>query len=161
MDGLGTAAFYFLLFLGAFAGMEVVAYLMHKYVMHGPLWVLHASHHRPRTGPFEANDLFGVFFALPSIILIYYGTHGYPPLLALGLGMTAYGAAYFGFHDVVVHRRVSHRYRPQSRYMQKIVLAHLVHHKTTTKEGATSFGFLYAGPSAEARVRDSGASAES
>ena len=121
---------------------------MHRYVMHGPLWVLHASHHRPRTGPFEANDLFGVFFAIPSIILIYYGTHGYPALLAVGLGMTAYGAAYFGFHDVVVHRRMSHRYRPKSPYMQRIIRAHLVHHKTTTKEGALSFGFLYAAKAA-------------
>jgi beta-carotene 3-hydroxylase len=143
-----TAALYVGLFLLAFAGMEAVAYLMHKHVMHGPLWVLHASHHRPRSGWFEANDLFGVFFAVPSIILIYYGTHGHPPLLALGLGMTAYGAAYFGFHDVLVHRRVDHRYRPGSRYLQRIVLAHLVHHKTTTKEGATSFGFLYAGKAA-------------
>ena len=132
------------LFLTTFAGMECLAWLMHRYVMHGPLWVLHASHHRPRTGWFEANDLFGVFFAVPSIILIYYGTHGSPALLAVGLGMTAYGAAYFGFHDVVVHRRVSHRYRPKSLYMQRIVRAHLIHHKTTTKQGAVSFGFLYA-----------------
>ncbi len=147
MDSVVSTVAYLTLFLGALAGMEGVAFLMHKYVMHGPLWVLHGSHHRPRTGRFEANDLFGVFFAVPSIILIYYGTHGTPALLALGLGMTAYGAAYFGFHDVVVHRRVSHRYRPESPYMQRIILAHLVHHKTTTKEGASSFGFLYAGPS--------------
>ena len=132
------------LFLAAFAGMESLAWLMHRYLMHGPLWILHASHHRPRTGWFEANDLFGVFFAVPSIILIYYGTHGSPPLLALGLGMTAYGAAYFGFHDVLVHRRVSHRYRPKSPYMQRIIRAHLIHHKTTTKHGAVSYGFLYA-----------------
>jgi beta-carotene 3-hydroxylase len=143
-----TVGLYLTLFLGAFAGMEGVAWVMHRYVMHGPLWVLHASHHRPRTGWFEANDLFGVFFAVPSIIFIYYGTHGYPALLAVGLGMTAYGAAYFGFHDVLVHRRLSHHMRPRSRYMQRIVLAHLVHHKTTTKEGATSFGFLYAGKAA-------------
>jgi beta-carotene 3-hydroxylase len=134
------------IFFAVFAGMEGLAWLMHKYVMHGPLWALHGSHHRPRQGLFEANDLFGLFFAVPSIIFIYYGTHGYPPLLAVGLGMTAYGAAYFGFHDVVVHRRVSHRYRPASRYMQRIVRAHLVHHKTTTKDGAASFGFLYAAP---------------
>ena len=148
MEPVASVALYLALFLGAFAGMEGVAWVMHRYVMHGPLWVLHASHHRPRTGWFEANDLFGVFFAVPSIIFIYYGTHGYPALLAVGLGMTAYGAAYFGFHDVLVHRRMSHHMRPQSRYMQRIVLAHLVHHKTTTKEGATSFGFLYAGKAA-------------
>ena len=58
------------LFLAVFAGMELAAWLMHRYLMHGPLWILHASHHRPRTGRFEANDLFGVFFAVPSIIFI-------------------------------------------------------------------------------------------
>ena len=62
-----------LLFLSAFAAMEGIAYLMHKYLMHGALWVLHESHHRPRQGVFERNDLFGVFFALPSIVLIYLG----------------------------------------------------------------------------------------
>ena len=138
-----TVAGYVALFVAAFVGMEGVAWLMHRYLMHGPLWVLHASHHHPRSGRFEANDLFGVFFAIPSIILIYYGTHGYPALLAVGLGMTAYGAAYFGFHDVVVHRRMAHRYHAKSRYMQRIIRAHLVHHKTVTKEGAVSFGFLY------------------
>ena len=141
---MASGPFGIALFLAVFAGMEGLAWLMHRYVMHGPLWVLHASHHRPRAGWFEANDLFGVFFAVPSIILIYYGTHGSPGLLPVGLGMTAYGAAYFGFHDVVVHRRVSHLYRPQSSYMQRIVRAHLIHHKTTTKRGAVSFGFLYA-----------------
>lgn len=130
--------------VGTFVAMEGLAFLMHKHLMHGPLWVLHESHHRPREGWFEANDLFGVFFAIPSIVLIYLGTHGQPLALAAGLGMTAYGAAYFGFHDVVVHRRIRHSYVPRSAYLRRIVKAHLVHHKTLTREGAVSFGFLYA-----------------
>lgn len=130
--------------LSTFAGMEAVAYLMHRYLMHGPLWFLHASHHAPRRGVLEWNDVFGVFFALPSIVLIYLGTHGHPLALAVGLGMTAYGAAYFGFHDVIVHRRVRTRYVPSHPYLRRIVRAHLVHHKTLTREGAVSFGFLYA-----------------
>ena len=64
--------------------------------------------------------------------------------LAVGLGMTAYGFAYFLFHDVIVHRRVSVRFRPANRYLQRIIKAHLVHHKTTEREGAVSFGFLWA-----------------
>lgn len=133
------------LFLGALVGMEGIAYVTHKYLMHGPLWVLHRSHHRPRESAiFEANDLFGFFFATPSIVLIYFGTHGHPALLALGLGMTAYGFCYFMFHDVIVHRRVSVPYRPASAYMQRLVKAHLVHHRTTVKDGALSFGFLWA-----------------
>jgi beta-carotene 3-hydroxylase len=143
MDAL-TGFGYLFLFLAAFAGMEGVAWLMHKYLMHGPLWVLHESHHRPRTGWFEKNDLFGIFFSVPSIVLIYLGTHGTPGLLAVGLGMTAYGMAYFGFHDVIVHRRVSVSFPPAGRYLQRITKAHLVHHKTTRKEGAVSFGFLWA-----------------
>ena len=135
-----------LLFLGTLAGMEAVAYLMHKYLMHGPLWFLHASHHRPRKGRFEWNDLFGVFFAIPSIALIYFGTRGQPSLLWIGLGMTAYGACYFGFHDIIVHRRVPVRIHPQGRYFRRIIQAHLIHHRTMAREGAVSFGFLYAPP---------------
>ena len=133
------------LFFLTFIGMEGFAYLVHKHVMHGGLWVLHESHHRPRQSAwFERNDLFGIVFAMPAIALIYLGTRGHPPLLAVGLGMTAYGAAYFGFHDVIVHRRIRHSWAPKSAYMRRIVRAHLIHHKTLTKEGAVSFGFLYA-----------------
>ncbi len=134
------------IFVVTVAAMEGVAFLMHKYLMHGPLWFLHESHHRRERGRFELNDLFGVFFAIPSIILIYFGTHGWPPLLAIGLGMTAYGAIYFGFHDVIVHHRVRHSLRPKNRYLQRIIKAHHIHHATREKEGAVSFGFIYAPP---------------
>ena len=132
------------LLLATFLAMEGVAYLMHRYLMHGPLWFLHESHHRPRQGWFELNDLFGIFFAVPSMVLIYLGTHGQPPLLGVGLGMTAYGAAYFGFHDVIVHRRIRHSFVPRHPYLKRIVRAHLIHHRTLTRDGAVSFGFLYA-----------------
>jgi beta-carotene 3-hydroxylase len=128
------------------AAMEVVAYLMHRYLMHGPLWILHESHHRRERGRFELNDLFGIFFAVPSIILIYLGTHGSPLLLPIGIGMTVYGAIYFIFHDVVVHRRITHRLRLPGRYFDRIIKAHHIHHATRTKEGAVSFGFIYAPP---------------
>jgi beta-carotene 3-hydroxylase len=134
------------IFVATVAAMEGVAYLMHRYLMHGPLWFLHKSHHVRDKGRFELNDLFGVFFAIPSIILIYLGTHGHPLLLPVGLGMTAYGAIYFGFHDVIVHRRLPHRLRPQGRYLQRIVKAHHIHHATREKHGAVSFGFIYAPP---------------
>jgi beta-carotene 3-hydroxylase len=144
------------LFLGTLAGMELVAYLMHRFLMHGALWFLHASHHTPRRGWFEWNDLFGVFFAIPSIILIYLGTHGHPPLLWVGLGMTAYGACYFGFHDVIVHRRLPVRVHPQNRYMRRIIQAHLIHHRTHERNGAVSFGFLYAPPVEKLKARSAG-----
>jgi len=63
----------FLLFVLTVVGMEGFAWGMHRWVMHGPGWFLHSSHHRPRTGPFEWNDLYAVLFALPSILLLYGG----------------------------------------------------------------------------------------
>ena len=134
------------LFVATVAAMEGVAYLMHRFLMHGPLWCLHKSHHVREKGLFELNDLFGVFFAIPSIILIYLGTHGHPFALPIGLGMTAYGAIYFGFHDVIVHRRLPHRLRLRGRYLQRIIKAHHIHHATREKRGAVSFGFIYAPP---------------
>ncbi len=144
---------YTLLFLGAFAGMEAVAYCTHKYVMHGSLWCLHESHHRKREGVFELNDLFAVFFATPAIVLIWLGTNFSAPLLWVGWGITAYGAAYFIFHDVIVHRRIRTSYRPRSGYMKRIFQAHWIHHSSHEKDGALSFGFLYAPPIALLQAR--------
>jgi beta-carotene 3-hydroxylase len=40
--------------------MEMWARFAHKKLWHDyePGWALHKSHHEPRTGPFEANDIF-------------------------------------------------------------------------------------------------------
>lgn len=135
-----------LLFLATVAAMEVFAYVMHRWVMHGPGWFLHASHHRPRTGLWEANDLYFVIFAMPSILLLLGGVQwGWGAwATVVGAGIAAYGAIYLGFHDIIVHRRVSHRYVPRSRYMKRIVQAHRLHHAVETRHGTVSFGFLVA-----------------
>ena len=54
--------------------MEVFAIVAHKYVMHGFGWGWHRSHHEPRTGWFEKNDLYAVVFAGVAIALIHAGT---------------------------------------------------------------------------------------
>ncbi len=135
-----------LLFLATVLGMEVVAYVAHRWVMHGPGWFLHASHHRARHGAFEANDWYAVIFAVPSIVLLLGGVQlgWWPGWTWIGAGIAAYGAIYFGFHDVVVHKRVGHRYVPRSAYMKRIVQAHRLHHVVETKAGTVSFGFLWA-----------------
>lgn len=134
------------LFLLTVALMEGFAYVMHRWVMHGPGWFLHASHHRARNGMFEFNDLYGVIFAIPSIVLIWGGVQAgwWPGCTWIGAGIAAYGVIYFGFHDVIVHRRVATRYLPKSRYMKRIVQAHRLHHVVETKHGTVSFGFLIA-----------------
>ncbi len=137
-----------LLFLVTVAAMELFASVMHRWVMHGPGWFLHASHHRTRNGPFEWNDLYAVIFAVPSITLIYGGVQaGWGDwATAVGAGIAAYGAIYFGFHDVIVHQRLPHRVVPRSAYFKRIVQAHRLHHAVESRLGAVSFGFLLAPP---------------
>ncbi|MGD1935090.1 MAG: hypothetical protein ACFB0Z_11410 [Candidatus Phaeomarinobacter sp.] len=43
--------------LGTVAAMELFAWWAHKNIMHGWGWAWHESHHRPRDGRFEKNDL--------------------------------------------------------------------------------------------------------
>ena len=135
-----------LIFLLTVALMEGFAYVMHRWVMHGPGWFLHASHHRPRTGNWELNDLYFVIFAFPSILLLLGGVQlGWGDwATAVGAGIAAYGAIYLGFHDIIVHQRVSYRYVARSPYMKRIVQAHRLHHVVETREGNVSFGFLIA-----------------
>ena len=137
-----------LIFVVTVAAMELFAYVMHRWVMHGPGWFLHASHHRVRTGPFEWNDLYGAIFAVPSIIMLWLGVQGGwgDWATAVGAGIAAYGAIYFGFHDWIVHRRLPHRIVPKSAYFKRIVQAHRLHHVVESKHGTVSFGFLWAPP---------------
>ncbi|HVI98121.1 MAG TPA: sterol desaturase family protein [Sphingomonas sp.] len=136
------------LFAATVIAMEGVAYAAHRWVMHGAGWFLHASHHRPRAGWWEANDLYAVLFAIPSIVLLFGGVRRgwWPGCIWIGAGIAAYGAIYFGFHDVIVHRRIAHRRLPRSRYLKRIVQAHRLHHAVEGKHGAVSFGFLWAPP---------------
>ena len=124
--------------------MEGIAWVTHKYLMHGCLWSLHKSHHEPREGAFEKNDLFGVFFSIPSIVLIYIGVNHWTPALAAGVGVFGYGLIYFFLHDMLVHRRVDTGLRPTRGYLARIVQAHRLHHAVESKDGCVSFGFIFA-----------------
>ncbi|MES2986661.1 MAG: sterol desaturase family protein [Pseudomonadota bacterium] len=136
------------IFVATILAMEGFAYVMHRWVMHGIGWFLHESHHRARAGNWELNDLYAVIFAVPSILLLYGGVQlgWWPGFTWIGAGIAGYGAIYFGFHDVIVHQRLPHRYVARSRYMKRIVQAHRLHHAVESKHGTVSFGFLWAPP---------------
>ena len=128
------------LFLGAFLAMEAAAAVSHRLVMHGRGYAWHGAHHRPRTGRFDANDLFPLVFAIITIVVIAIGS-AVPSLRALawiGAGVTAYGAAYFVVHDVCIHGRLFGRPLGRRGYLRYVRRAHRVHHAT----GAEPFGFL-------------------
>ena len=137
--------------LGAALGfplMEAVAWSSHRWLMHGPLWILHRSHHLPRRGIFEANDAFGLFFSAVSIAALARGVSGHPFLLGLGAGMALYGLAYLLFHDMLAHGRFGRLPVPRNAYLRRLLRAHRLHHAHAGRTGATRFGFLWAPPEA-------------
>jgi len=146
-------------FLAVFFGMEGVAWATHRYLMHGPLWFLHESHHRARESWFELNDVFGIFFSVVSIGLLLGGIMFYGPLFWAGIGMAGYGLVYFLLHDVLVHRRLEHGFVPRHGYLRRVYQAHRLHHATHGKAGAVSFGFIYSPPPEKlaAKLKESGA----
>jgi beta-carotene 3-hydroxylase len=125
---------------------EFVAWFTHRFIMHGILWSWHKSHHTIHQDILERNDLFALVFSLPSIGLFYYFSQvTYNPyMLAIALGIFLYGLFYLVFHDVIVHQRITWRPRRRSRYLQRIINAHYIHHSQHTKRGCEAFGFLFA-----------------
>lgn len=113
----------------AFCAMEAVSYATHRWVMHGPGMVWHRSHHRPPTGPVEANDLFPLCFSVAGVACFALASWG-PALGALwwvGTGMTAYGATYLAVHELVIHRRLAVPV-PRWGYLCWLRDSHRIHH---------------------------------
>ncbi|XP_022733041.1 beta-carotene 3-hydroxylase 1, chloroplastic-like isoform X2 [Durio zibethinus] len=63
----------FALSVGAAVGTEYWARWAHRALWHASLWHMHESHHRPRDGAFELNDVFAIINAAPAIALLSYG----------------------------------------------------------------------------------------
>ena len=128
----------------AFAGMEGVAWLTHKYVMHGLCWSLHRDHHvRHHDGALERNDLFFLVFAMPGIVCLFIGTNGGPEFCPwAGIGITLYGLCYFWVHDIFIHQRSRIWRNSGNRYLAALRRAHKMHHKHTGKEQGECFGML-------------------
>ncbi len=131
-----------LAFAGTYLLMEFVAWSNHKYIMHGPGWILHKSHHEERKGIFEWNDLYFVFYAAVSMTLVYFGWENLDYRFWMGCGVAAYGLTYFLLHDVFIHGRAKFLKSLRSDYFDAMRRAHRAHHKTTTKHGAVEFGLL-------------------
>ncbi len=133
-------------FLLSFAGMEAVAWLAHKYLMHGWLWKLHEDHHyKGEDRFFEKNDYFFLIFATPGIMLLIIGTwQGLSlPYFWIGTGIAVYGFCYFLVHDVFIHQRFPWLRNANSIYFRAIRKAHKVHHKHLGKEDGECFGMLW------------------
>lgn len=141
---------------GAFVLMEPVAYLAHRFVMHGSRgggW--HVGHHRLRRGRFEANDLYPVVMAGFTVVVIAVGVTlpGWSALAWVGAGITLYGMAYLFVHDLYIHRRIA-RFTMVIGPLEAVREAHRIHHLW----GGEPYGFLFPVVPAGLRARARGVS---
>lgn len=134
-----------LVVLAAFVGMEAVAWLAHKYIMHGILWIWHKDHHKKESEGFiEHNDFFFLIFALPGIASLFFGMkNDFNFLFWIGVGITLYGLCYFLVHDIFIHQRFKILRNSNSTYLKAIRRAHKMHHKHLSKEDGECFGMLW------------------
>lgn len=131
--------------VATFLLMEGATWIIHKYVMHGFLWILHRDHHdHSHAGDLEHNDLFFVIFAIPAIVLFYIGAQrGFNYLFFIGLGIFLYGLAYFFVHDIFIHQRIKFLSNTKNPYLLAIRRAHKQHHKHVGRKDGECFGFLW------------------
>ena len=134
---------FIIITLATFFFMEFMSWFTHKFVMHGFLWILHEDHHVPHKGILEKNDAFFLMFAIPSSLLMIFGSlNGLDWRFFIGLGILLYGIAYFLVHEVLIHQRLPWFKRTNNIYFRAIRKAHKVHHKHLGKEDGECFGML-------------------
>lgn len=130
--------------LMTYVGMEGVTWCTHKFVMHGWMWYFHEDHHQPRGHFFEKNDAFFLIFAIPSCLLIVFGSiAAFDFRFFIGIGIMLYGLSYFLVHDVLIHQRFNWFSRTDNVYFRGLRKAHKIHHKHLGKEDGECFGMLY------------------
>jgi beta-carotene 3-hydroxylase len=125
--------------------MELWAGLLHERVWHGPLWIVHRSHHVAREGRFERNDALSILHAPIAVALIVFGCRlpaGLLPDLAFGagVGMTVFGGLYLLIHDGIVHERLPVGFLGKVRILRAIADAHRRHHR---RAGGPPYGLLF------------------
>lgn len=125
-----------------FGMMELFGWAIHKYLMHGPLWMIHKTHHQPSKHSFELNDLFSLLFGSIAVVLIFLGVEELDYRFWMGIGITLYGFLYFILHDVMIHRRMKWLEKPKNSFLKGIFKAHQAHHRTNKKDDAVSFGLF-------------------
>jgi beta-carotene 3-hydroxylase len=110
--------------------MEPISAAIHRYVGHGPGWVIHRSHHDGPVTGLEANDVIPAVSAAATIGM--FATAIRCPsrrwMYPVASGITAYGAAYFVVHDLYTHRRIA-VLPGHVAALERFRLRHLEHHR--------------------------------
>ena len=123
--------------------MDGWAALLHQHLWHRRLWRWHAPHHRAGHR-LNHNDVLSASHAPFAIALVVAGGHFEGVLadlaLGVGLGMTAFGAAYFLVHDGFVHGRLPLDFLGRIPYFRRVQRAHERHHE----RGGAPYAFFTA-----------------
>ena len=139
--------------LAAFVLMEPITAATHRWVMHGIGEFLHRSHHQRTLTRLERNDWYPVMFAATVNVgfLAGFNWNGFGTLVPIGIGVTAYGAAYALVHDVYIHGRLGWFDGQQIQVFERLAEAHRVHHLYN----AAPYGMLFPMVPSELRERAS------
>ncbi len=130
-----------LLYLATVVGMEFWSAFAHRTIYHGFLWRWHKSHHRPRTGSFEKNDLFPVLHAVIVAPILIAALHmGWTLVAVIAAGVTTFGILYALFHDGFIHERLPLGFLARVAVFRKIREDHLYHH---TGDPNAHFGLFF------------------
>jgi beta-carotene 3-hydroxylase len=62
--------------------------------------------------------------------------------LPIGIGIMAYGLAYFIVHDIFIHQRFKWLRNIDNKYARGVRRAHKMHHKHRGKDKSENFGML-------------------
>ena len=128
----------------SFIGMEIASWAIHKYLMHGPLWNIHRTHHTKGHHFLELNDVFSATFGALAVVALIWGLqHNNPYLTGIGAGISLYGMLYFVLHDILIHRRIGVKAKVKNPYLKGLANAHRDHHKSNQRDGAVAFGLLW------------------
>ncbi len=123
-----------------FIGTELASYVLHRYLFHGWLWKIHRSHHLPRKGLLEWNDVFSLGFAALAILLMV-NRPQIDFVFGIGAGISIYGTIYFVLHDLYTHGR-GLRFETRNSWFNQVRQAHRKHHQSSTQLGQEPFGLL-------------------
>ena len=139
----------------AFVAMEPVTAATHRFVMHGVGIRLHRSHHRRAHAGLGAQRRLSRCCSPPSCASGCGSgstTPTWSELVPIGVGVTAYGAAYAAVHDVYIHRRLRWFGDRTVRWLDRLADAHALHHRF----GGAPYGMLVPIVPRHVRARASG-----
>ena len=150
---IGAILFHGGFLVGVLVVMEIFVCLVHRHVMHGFGWTWHKSHHAGGQGGLELNDAYALVFAALTMVVFLVAPNRASWIYWLAIGVSLYGVLYAFVHEILVHRRLAVPIGLRNRYLARLVAAHHLHHAVHDRDGAVSFGFLYAPPLAVLRAR--------